>query len=321
MAYYLGMDSGGSKTFVVITDETGTIVGKGRGGGGNHQLGKEPAFHSMRESVRLALEDAKLTKEDITYAVFGLAGADREADYNILTPFIDTLGFKNSYICGDAMIAMRAGTTQADGVVLLCGSGLNCVGMNRSGDVFQCGGFGYAFGDFGGGYGLATEVFRSVIRNWEGRGQATMLTELTLQELGYNSVQAMFNDFLDRELPIPLQLAKLLMPASQAGDEVAKQILLEQGEELGLAAAATIERLNMQQDTFDIVLAGSVLTRGQDPTIENRITEVVGKVAPNHGIRKLQVEPLVGAIYMAMERAGTEVSSEAYDKLSQFLMD
>ncbi|TCZ77704.1 ATPase [Paenibacillus albiflavus] len=321
MAYYLGMDAGGTKTNVIITDDRGVVVGKGKSKQGNHQTGQERAFQSYRESVDEALRSAGLQKSDITYAVFGLAGADREADFEILRPAIQQLGFANWYICVDAAIGMRAGTRHPYGICLICGTGTNCVGINKQGEVLQVGGMGYMYGDFGGGADLKVQVFRSVTRAWQGRGPSTMLTELTLDALGFESVDQMYNTYLDTYREPPNDLARVLFTAVKAGDEVAKNILQYQGRELGLAARACATRLNMLEDSFDIVLAGSIVTRGEDDTIHNQIAAIVGEVAPKHRIVKLEMEPVVGAIYMAMDRAGVNISEEVYEQLSTFQMD
>jgi len=320
MGYYLGMDAGGTKTNVVIADDRGNIVGRGKGGMGNHQAGRETAFQSYRDSVAEALAGGGLRREDIDYAVFGLAGADREADFRILRPAIRELGFERHSICVDAAIAMRAGATKPYGVSLICGTGVNCVGVNPRGDVLQVGGFGYAYGDFGGGGDLCREVFRAVVRAWDGRGPQTLLTELTLDMLGHASVADMYDHFLDDYKPIPKDLAKLLFSAVRAGDAVAKAILMRQGEELGLAARAAVERLGMRDESFEIVLAGSIVTRGEDDTIAEQIGRIVGEIAPNHRIVKLAMEPVVGAVFMAMDRAGMSVTPDVYEKLSDFQM-
>jgi N-acetylglucosamine kinase-like BadF-type ATPase len=320
VGFYLGMDAGGTKTNVIITDEHGNIVGRGKGGMGNHQNGKETAFQSYRVSIDEALSSSGLRREDIEFAVFGLAGADREADFQILRPAVHELGFENHFICVDAAISMRAGASKPYGVSLICGTGTNCVGMSRTGEVLQVGGFGYIYGDFGGGGDLCREVFRAVIRAWDGRGPQTKLTGLTLEMLGFESVSAMYDHFLDENKNVPVDLARLLFPAVQAGDSVAKQILERQGTELGKAARAAVLRLELQDEEFDVVLAGSIVTRGEDSTIAEQIGRIVGEVAPKHRIVKLRMEPVVGAIFMAMDRAGVAVTSQVYEKLSTFQM-
>lgn len=315
MKYYLGVDGGGSKTYTLIINEQGTIVGKGDSGNGNHQTDYNAARRNIRESVEMALGQAGLTQQDIEFAYFGLAGADREADYKILRPMIAELGFPRCEINCDTIIALRAGTNRPYGVVLICGTGTNSAGINPQGQFYQCGGFSYPFGDFGGGGSLRIEAFRAIIRAWDGRGEPTLLTQLLLQDLGYDSVQALFDDYLDNNKLPPLGVAKLLFQAANQGDAVAKNILRMQGEELGVTAQAVIKRLGMESESFDVVLAGSIVTRGEGDYIHAYIEQAVKGIAPGAELAKLQVEPVIGAVWLAVEASGIELPSHIYDQL------
>ncbi|MCD9024986.1 N-acetylglucosamine kinase [Cohnella silvisoli] len=318
MNYYLGVDGGGSKTLAVVSDSAGRIVGRGESGCGNHQLGVDLANRNIREAVAMALLQAKVEQTEIEFAMFGLAGADREADFQILRPMIANIGFnKHSIVC-DTVIGLRAGTKQQDGVVMICGSGTNCYGINKRGEAFQCGGFGYAFGDFGGGSELAVEVFRSVIRSWEGRERNTLLTQATLRTLGFASVEQMFHAYLDEGVRVPHYLAKLLFEVA-GEDEVARGILRRQGIELGLAASAVIRKLGMQHDKFDLVMVGSVLTRGDSEYLTPYIQKEVSGIAPDCNMRILTMEPVAGAILLAMEQSGSNVDNSVYEHLEERL--
>lgn len=315
MKYYLGVDAGGSKTYAVVTDQHGSILGTGESGNGNHQTGYETAKHNIGLAVAAAVRQAELVPEDIEFACFGLAGADRETDFRILRPMISGLGFPRHEIVCDTQIALRAGTTRPYGVVLICGSGTNSAGRNRQGEFYQCGGFSYLFGDFGGGGSLSVEVFRSVIRAWDGREIPTLLTGLLLNYLHYENVDAMLNDYLDHNLTPPIHVARLAFEAAMLGDKVALDILRHQGEELGKSAVAVIRRLGMEKETFDLVLAGSIVTRGEGDFIQTVIEEAVHEAAPGANLVKLAVEPVIGAVWMALEAGGLPVSPQAYEAL------
>jgi len=315
LKYYLGVDGGGSKTYTLIVDEQGVIVGKGRSGNGNHQISYDDARRNIRESVEMALSHAGLEREAIEFAYFGLAGADLAADYDILRPMIAKLGFPRFDINGDTMIAFRAGTSRPYGVVLICGSGTNSAGVNAQGQFYQCGGFSYLLGDFGGGDTLAGEAFRSVIRAWDGRERTTMLTELVLKDMGYDNVETMFEDYLDDSKYPPLRLTKLLFQAAEHGDAVAIDILRNQGIELGKSAQAVIQRLGMENECFDVVLAGSVVTRGEGNFVQSYIVEAVECIASSANVVKLQVEPVVGAVWLAVEASGISLPEAMYNRL------
>jgi N-acetylglucosamine kinase-like BadF-type ATPase len=315
LKYYLGVDGGGSKTYTLIIDEQGNVAGKGHSSNGNHQTGYDAASRNIRESVEMALQQAGLEREHIEFAYFGLAGADREVDYKILRPMIAKLGFPRHDINCDTMIALRAGTSRPYGVVLICGSGTNSAGVNPQGVFYQCGGFSYLLGDCGGGGSLSIEVFRAVIRSWDGREPKTLLTGLLLEDLGYDSVQAMFDDYLDHQKTPPIRVAKLLFQAAQQGDTVAIRILREQGEEMGKSAQAVIQRLDMAGGSFDVVLAGSIVTRGEGDFIHAYIERAVKEVAPEATLVKLQVEPVVGAVWLAIEAGGNDLPAIVYNRL------
>lgn len=318
MKYFLGVDAGGSKTYAMIANEQGQVLGVGRGGNGNHQKNREQAESSLQQAVLEALEEAGLSKEQLEASWLGLAGADREIDFRILRPIVNRLGLPNTQISCDTWNALRAGTENSYGVVLICGSGVNCAGKNPEGETYQCGGFGYRFGDFGGGYDLSMELFRSVIRADEGREKPTVLSERLIEQLGYSNVSELREDYLDHFRELPPHLAELLFQAADEGDEVAAELLHKQGDELGLAAAATIRRLGMEDVPFDIVLAGSLLTKGdQAGRIRRAIEQRVKQAAPKSSLRALTLEPVVGSVVLAMEHAGVVVSQEVLERLSQ----
>lgn len=318
MNYYMGIDGGGSKTYALLCDEHGHVLGKGKSGNGNHQTGAAVASASIREASFAALEEAGLQLGDIRHTYLGLAGADRKNDYDILHPLVRGIGFTNYTISGDPMIGLRAGTERPYGVALICGTGTNAAGRNPQGQHYQCGGFDYMYGDFGGGSALNIEVFRTVIRAWDGREAPTLLTTPLLKLLGYERVDDMFDDFLDHGKSVPLDASRLLFPAAAEGDKAALAILERQGVELGKAAAAVIHKLNMEKDIFDVVLAGSLLTRGDRGWIRGPISQAVQEAAPSASVVTLNTEPVVGAVWSAMEQDGLTITDDRLKNMRAF---
>ncbi|GGG78264.1 N-acetylglucosamine kinase [Paenibacillus radicis (ex Gao et al. 2016)] len=305
---FLGIDAGGSKTHALLTDETGRVLGRGYGGNGNHQTAYAEAKNSIERACAEALQAANATKEDITFAYFGLAGADREPDYVILRPMIASLGYERHAIACDTMIGMRAGTKRSYGAVIISGTGLNAAARNAKGEELQYGGFGYLFGDgHGSGSDLAVHAFRTAIRSWERREQPTILTELVPHQLGYQSVQEMYDDALDNGKRPSYELAKTMFEAASQGDAVAIRILEEVGLEHANAANALIKRLGMEEQTFDVVLAGSVMSKGSSPHLVDSIKVGIKAAAPNASVVKLTVDPVIGALMSAMDNSGIEI--------------
>lgn len=309
--FFLGIDAGGTKTDALLVDGSGRLLGYGRSGNGNHQTAFEAARTHIEEACGRALQQAGVGKEDIAFAFFGLAGADREPDYRILRPMIASLGYERHAIACDTMIAMRAGTNRAHGAVIIGGTGLNAAARNAQGEELQYGGFGYLFGDGrGSGSALAVEAFRTAVRSWEGRENRSILERLVPQKLGYASVQEMYDDVLDNGKRPPNELAKLMFEAAAEGDEPAIRILEEAGREHGNAVIALILRLGMEAEKFDVVLAGSVLTRGSSPYMTDAIKREVARVATHATVVKLAADPVIGAVMSAMDSGGYAIGSE-----------
>jgi len=309
--FFLGIDAGGSKTHALLTDERGRLLGWGHAGNGNHQTASGAARQNIEQACNQAMAMAGITKEEVTFAFFGLAGADREVDYRVLRPLIASLEFANYDFSCDTMIGMRAGTKLPYGAVIISGTGFNCAARNAAGEELQYGGFGFLFGDGqGSGTDLAVHAFRSAIRGWDGRGRPTMLSEMVPQRIGYLSLQEMYDDVLDNKKRPPHLLAQVVFEAAALGDEVAIQILEDAGKEHGNAANALIRRLKMEQERFNVVLIGSVMSKGSSPHMVDAIQHEVNRVAPHASIVRLEVDPVVGAVMSAMDRHGKGVDEE-----------
>src|SRR5689334_1185256 len=77
MAFYLGIDGGGSKTAALVTDENGAACGRGLAGGSNHlRVGIETATGNIVRAVNIALVESGLAIREIEYAYCGIAGSD-----------------------------------------------------------------------------------------------------------------------------------------------------------------------------------------------------------------------------------------------------
>ncbi|MFC7678752.1 N-acetylglucosamine kinase [Paenibacillus sp. GCM10028914] len=316
MRKYLGVDAGGSKTHAVIVDECGNVLGKGIAGNGNHQIERDLAEQNITAACDAALQEAGITKEEVSFAYFGLAGADREADYEILRPMIGGMGYPRHEIACDTMIGMRAGTDRSYGAAIICGTGFNSAARNSVGEELQYGGFGFKYGDgHAGGSGLALLTFRSVIRAWDGRGPETLLTSKVLDQMDYTSVEALFEDVLYGKTSIPSSLVKTLLEAAEAGDAVAISILETEGAELANAVCTLIERLGMRDETFDIVYIGSVLNRGKSSILTNAIEREVAKRAPQARCVHLTSDPVAGALLSAMDSDGRVIDAETESRL------
>jgi N-acetylglucosamine kinase-like BadF-type ATPase len=330
MALVLGVDAGATKTFALVAEEDGHILGFGHGGPGNHQLaGLEPALAEIRGSAEEALAQAGAASP-VDLAFFGLAGADLPVDFALLTPGIAAMGLARQVrIKNDTVVALRAGLKRSWGVAVICGTGFNAGGIGPDGREVQLPGLGALSGDWGGGSDIAQEVIRQVSRAWDGRGQPTALTDMVLDALGLPSVEQLIAELYRSQLDTYagqfdqgrlLDLVPLVFEAAYGGDEVAQDLLVRLGNEAGITANSIIRRLGLETSDVEVVLGGSVF-KGQGPLLLDTVTQAVHKVAPQATIVLPGFEPVVGAVFLALESLGLALDEAVYANVRASLPD
>ncbi len=319
MSLVLGVDAGASKTLALVADTNGRVLGLGRGGPGNHQVvGLDAALAEIKRSVELALAQAS-KPPPLDFGLFGLAGADLPVDFSLLTPAIESLGVaRRVSVKNDTMVALRAGLKRGWGVVVISGTGFNAGGIGPDGREIRLPGLGALSGDWGGGGDIAQEVIRLVCRAWDGRGQPTVLTEMVLTALGMRSVDELISELYQSQFDSDhfdvrrlLDLVPLVFEAAYMGDTVAQDLLVRVGNEVGATAGAIIRRLGLESTDVEVVLGGSVF-KGKGPLLVDTVTQVVHRVAPRAVIVLPEFEPVVGAVFLAMEALGVEVNDAVY---------
>jgi N-acetylglucosamine kinase len=309
--HVLGIDAGGTKTVCLLADEQGRVVSQARGGGANLQasgeLEVEKVLHAVMET---ALGDRDLQPAAIC---LGIAGVDRESDAAAVRGIMRRIGFKTrTLVVNDALIALVAGAGDEPGVVIVAGTGSIAYGRDAAARAARSGGWGYVLGDEGGGFWIGRTALNAVVRQFDGRGPRTTLTEMVLAamhlERPTDLVHAVYAGGLHRYAIAGI--APVVQQAADAGDAVAADIVSRAGMELSAAAASVIARLEMRGEMFPILLAGGVF-RGV-PALVEHVASRLAEVAPRSEVRLLDVEPAMGAVRLAMAAARGPVVLPAY---------
>ncbi len=309
--HVLGIDAGGTKTVCLLADGNGDVIAEARGGGANLQSAGELAVEKVLHHV---MEEA-LGERDILPAAIclGIAGVDRPEDAEAVRGIMRRIGFKTpTLVVNDALVALVAGAGEDPGVVIVAGTGSIAYGKDGSGHAARAGGWGYLLGDEGGGFWIGRSALSAVVRQYDGRGPATVLTDLVLEHMQLQSPTQLIHEIYYRDLQrhAIAGLAALVQRASDAGDAVAEQILTRAGAELTAAAASVIGRLEMRGEVFPIVLAGGIFRA--IPWLTRNVTTGLSEVAPRAEVHVLRVEPAVGAVRLAIATARGEARVPIY---------
>lgn len=319
MKYYLGLDAGGTKTFCLIGDADGHVLGFGRAGAGNYEVsGVAPALEENRRAVENALQSAGLALGDIAGIGMGIAGADLPEDYEMLEREIFTPLFGNipRDFRNDSMGGLRGGLREPYGIVIACGTGCVCAGVSRAGKSGRVGGLGDEFGDKVSGTSIGIEGLLAV---WRARDEIippTELTDLFVARAGCTDVEDLFHKVYRRQIGLAdLQpMAKITFEAARLGDRAACDILEWGGRYLGEMVNACARKLDMCGDTFKVAMAGSVF-KGSSPVLADAMATVIHRECPGAVPVMPLFEPVVGTLLLGME-LDIDVSDTVYDTLA-----
>ncbi|MCF6284269.1 MAG: hypothetical protein L3K26_03660 [Candidatus Hydrogenedentes bacterium] len=324
MANYLGLDAGGTKTFCLIGGDQGQIKGFGSGGTGNYEgYGVDSAAREIRMAVDGALATAGLSLRDIDGIGMGVAGADIPEDYVMLERelFTPLFGKIPRVLRNDSMGGLRGGTRDPFGVVIACGTGCVCAGVNPDGKETRIGGISEDYGDRVSGSSIGIQGLKAVWRARDGVTGPTLMTDKFVERSGCGDIEELFHEMYYGKITYSdLQpMAKLVFDAAWEGDGIACDILEWGGRYLAQMVNAAIRRLGMERSAFDVVMAGSVF-KGQSPVLVDALQMGVHRECPGARLVMPIYEPVVGALLLGMELDCT-VTDVVYDQLSRSLVE
>jgi N-acetylglucosamine kinase-like BadF-type ATPase len=241
----------------------------------------------------------------VLHTVACLANADLPEEEEELAAAVLAAGWSpTSTVVNDTFAILRAGLQDEPhwGVAVVCGAGINCVGVAPDDRVTRFLALGQLTGDWGGGYGLGREVMWHAIRGEDGRGARTALTQSVRDYFDADKVEDVAIGIHQGKIPDDELngLAPVLLQVSAAGDEVARGIVDHLAEEISILALTAMRRLRLTALATPVILGGGVIT-ARDRHLLAGITERIAAGAPGAGLRVIDVPPVVGAALLALD--------------------
>lgn len=298
----VAVDGGGSKTDAVALTLDGELVAHRRG------RGSSPHFEGLGASVALvdALVRAVAGRHPVAHTGLYLSGLDLPVEIEQYTGAIAGLGWAaGAVVENDLYALLRAGTASPDAVAVVCGTGVNAIGVRADGAVVRFPALGPLSGDWGGGSGLGEAVLWHAARAVDGRGPDTVLVEELLGRLGAASVPELIEEFHfgRRDSAELTALAPAVFDAARAGDAVAIALVDRQAEELAAFATASLTRLGLLDRAVPVVLGGGIAQSG-DERLLGGIRARLAEVAPLARLSVVESAPIVGAALLSLAAAG-----------------
>jgi N-acetylglucosamine kinase-like BadF-type ATPase len=302
VAYYLGIDGGGSKTTCIVGDED-SVLGSALAGPSNiTRVGEARARESLHESVRLACADAKIDPRQVQRACVGVAGVASEEIATSVRKIIAELISSELEVVGDMQIALQAALGAGPGVVVIAGTGSIAYGRDAHGKTARAGGWGFAISDEGSAHWIGRMAIAALLRSVDRSesDQISQPTSVLLREIKTVWTLESFEQ-LARKANTNPDFAALLpgvLAAADAGDEVARQVLTRAGKELAELAGIVVQRLFRKDEAvIPLAMVGGVFRYAH--SVVAVFSETLRKFDPWLQINPDVVEPVAGALQMA----------------------
>jgi N-acetylglucosamine kinase-like BadF-type ATPase len=246
--YVIGVDGGGSKTHVLLVGLDGSVVSESSGGHTNLQVvGITQAARTLIELILELCKKENCLPESLQNVVLGLSGAGRASDKTALLDALHKMStkkkfpLKNIVVETDARIALEAAFAGESGIVVIAGTGSIALYCTEDGKILRAGGWGKILGDEGSGYAIAKSALNAVLRQFDSRGEKTILTKKMLEHYSLSAVEELIPKVYQEGADLPSFTPKVFEAAFER-DRIANSILIESANEL-----ATLVRVLVMQ--------------------------------------------------------------------------
>ena len=261
MAYFIGLDSGGTKTECWLGDETGVLGSAVCGTVKLTRVSEDVATERLRGVLRELGRNAGVDLRRVTRTCVGMAGYSITSVREWMQRTVEGVVGGEVVVCGDEEIALDAAFQGRAGILVIGGTGSIVVGRCGDGTRFTAGGWGPAIGDEGSGYWIGAEAVKAVFRAMD-RGGKSVLAEAIRVAWGGDDLGAIVGVANARPGPDFAALAPVVVRSAEEGDETARGVLERAGLALGEMVEMVWQKMERHGETgVRVAYTGSVLER------------------------------------------------------------
>ncbi len=302
MQYLLAIDSGATKTDLLLAQEDGQVLAQHQTLGCSLSL-----FNNQQIMGRLTVGIDELYKKahlqpkaQIQKCVMGLAGVDTKDDEitanEIMSNIASQFRIAEFEVMNDTDILL--GILDSPGIALIAGTGSNCKAKDQNNRVVKVAGLGHLLADQGSGYWVGKQVLLKAAKSFDHRIEKSMLEQLVCEYFQVSSI-----DKLTKRVYHPClsktqiaQLAKVCVQAMQKGDQIAKQILEDNAHELLIMIQTVIAQLNLQSVKVNLLVSGSLINNTH---VKSLLIDQLNKAKIQYNLIDFDKSPVFAALELA----------------------
>ena len=289
--YFLGIDGGGTKTALLLTDADGTPL-RARNTDGCNPM--DIGFARAQDILRHAVEDICAGIPSAEIAMFaGIAGGGSASARQTLHEFFSDFGFGAYDNNGDNYNILEAGLGDRDGISVIIGTGI-CVQAKCGEELHRVGGWGYLIDRGGSGFNLGRDALDVYFSACDGSGEQTCLTTLIETRIQCSPEELVGRIYAGGKTFVA-SFAPLVAQAAQQEDRIALSILDRNAYCIARLIFAAEKQLPAEMESVPVVLCGGL-------SHEREILWRLERFLSSHPRLKIECmarEPVWGAVMLA----------------------
>lgn len=314
--YYMGIDGGGTKTrYIIANEQMNILVDFEEDTIHIHQIGAQELEHRLASNIELSCQKLKIQPNDLKYVFIGVPGygesqEDKETIDKIVAQILKDIPYQ---VDNDGVVGWAAGCGCQPGINIVSGTGSIANGCNQDSVSMRCGGWGPNIGDDGSAHWLGLRVINEYTKQKDGRHEKTCLVDIIEEAYDitylFEIVDIVFNR-LKLSRPDIAKFSAMAAEAAQNGCPRCRVLFQQAAHELSLHIKILAKQLKLKGN-FIVSYTGGVFKAGE--TILKPLATELQYI--NCTLQKPLLEPCQGAVLLAYQLAGNEVTEELIQKL------
>jgi glucosamine kinase len=297
MAFYIGIDGGGTKTTCAVGDEQSLLATANGSGSNVIRLGEQQAKLGLQSAIAQACREASVSPLRVVAACIGAAGATNP-DVNSAVKMMARQILPNAEVTvvGDMVIAHEAALHHQSGVVAIAGTGSIAYGVNEQGETARAGGWGFAISDEGSGQWIGRTAVSEAMRAFDAQ-RDTFLLERILEAWKLSSRDDLIRHANASPPPSFAEIFPVVQQAAVERDVIASDILTRAGAELAQLVLVVAHRLWRPAEMVRVGVAGGVF--GNSEQVRRSFYNSLRAAWPKSSVCFKVSDPVVGALGLA----------------------
>jgi glucosamine kinase len=296
VAYFLGIDGGGTKTECVLGDNERTLGRSIESTIKIKKVGVEAAELTLSAAIDAVCKDAGIQPADIVQTCAGISGESipevRDWTLNALRRRVSG----EVTVLADTVIAHHAAFHGGPGVLVIAGTGSNVLGINEGGEFGRAGGWGPMISDEGSGFWIGRLAVTRAMRAYDVAGM-TKLLEGIMHAWGLSNIEDVVTMANSNPPPDFSSLLPAIFHCADSGDRIAQQIINSAATELANLVRVVIGKLWAPSAPVSIAVTGGVFANS--PHIGEIFAKMLRAEHPAVSVNLQPVHPVMGALAMA----------------------